>query len=117
MMDEPTHQIHLTRRKASWLLVLTIPVALIGTAVLRSIITIAWCGISGCSGGGFGRSSEPSVVAAVGASAIVGVLWFGALAAVPWLAPAKVRLAIATGVGVVIAFLILVSGTEGFSPA
>jgi len=55
-----------------------LPLSLITGYFLLFMSTLTWCGISGCSGGGFGRISEPNVAAAV--SLLVGA---GAVAALP----------------------------------
>lgn len=102
------------RRKASWFLALTIPVAILGTGILLAFTIFSWCGISGCSGGGFGRIPDPSLAGAVLFSGIAGLLWFSALAAVPWLTPRWLRFTISAVVGIVAAVLVLLTGTDGF---
>src|SRR5690554_4483936 len=97
--DTDTRGIRLARRKASWFLLLTIPVAVVGSALLLGFTSFSWCGISGCSGGGFGRIPEPSLAGALVFSGLAGLLWFAALAAVPWLTPRWARCALAAILG------------------
>lgn len=110
----PLKRVHLTRVGASWWLLLTVPLALMLSYFLLIIITLAWCGVSGCSGGGFGRVSDPDEVLAIGASLVSGVIWFGAIGAVPWLGPRRARLVVAAIIALVIALLMLLVGTGGF---
>ena len=104
----------LFRRRASWFLLLTIPIAIVGSGILILFTVFSWCGISGCSGGGFGRIPEPSLSGALVFSALAGLLWFSALAAVPWLTPRWLRFTISAVVGVVATLLVLLTGTDGF---
>lgn len=106
--------VHLTRRRASWWLALTVPMAMVVSYVLLIVITLAWCGVSGCSGGGFGRVSDPEEWLAIGSALAAAVLWFGAIGAVPWLAPRRARLLIAAVAGITVGVLMLVVGTAGF---
>ncbi|MFC7406942.1 hypothetical protein [Georgenia alba] len=107
----------LTRRRASWFLLLTVPLAGVASFYLLVVTTIAWCGISGCSGGGYGLVSDPDEVLATLASVFAGLLWFAALAIPPWLRPARSRLLLAALVGVALAVVVLLWGTAGFARA
>jgi hypothetical protein len=98
----------------TWLLLLTVPVALLGSAFLLFVTTLPWCGVSGCSGGGFGRVSEPDAVLAVASGVAAALLWFCAIGLVPWLAPQRMRLVLAAVLGSAAGLLVLFVGTAGF---
>lgn len=112
--ERQSEPIELGKKPKPWFLLLTIPLAFIGTYIMLVVTEIAWCGVSGCSGGGFGRISDPSVGIAVGASVIAGVFWFVALAVPPWQRSTRVRLVVAISVGVFMAFMVLLWGTSWF---
>lgn len=112
--EVPHDRVRLTRRRANLWLLLTIPLALVISWFMLVITTLSWCGVSGCSGGGFGRVSDPSAGFAITASLLAGVMWFGALGTVPWLEPRRARLIIAVLVGISVCALVLVTGTAWF---
>lgn len=51
---------------------------------LLFMATLSWCGISGCSGGGFGRISDPDITAAVLYLVLAGVVVGLPVGIVPW---------------------------------
>ncbi|WP_426225170.1 hypothetical protein [Pseudarthrobacter sp. DSP2-3-2b1] len=57
-----------------------------------------WCGVSGCSGGGFGVSTGGEWVAVI-LSVVNGLIFAGAVFAVRWLYPARRRALIAVAAG------------------
>jgi len=65
------HEISLT-----FVLAIAVP-GLVLAGVLTFVASFAMCGISGCSGGGFGRSTDPSLTRGLLVAA-------GLLAAAPW---------------------------------
>lgn len=112
-MSEPRPaRIRVTRW--AWLLLATVPLAVGASFFLVFGIVLAWCGVSGCSGGGFGRTSDPDEVLAFTATGLAALIWFAALAAPPWIHPARIRFPIAGVAAVVIAALLLAYGTDGF---
>jgi hypothetical protein len=82
----------------------TVPVAIVLGLPLWAWAGLSWCGISGCSGGGFGVDSR-YVGTAVACTISAGVLMFVAIAAVPWFRPLVGRLFIALGIGAAYAVL------------
>ncbi|HWH25673.1 MAG TPA: hypothetical protein VNT53_03405 [Pseudolysinimonas sp.] len=90
------------KRPAGLHLLWTIPLALVVGAPFLIWAGLSWCGISGCSGGGFGvddRYAWQSVVCCL----IAGILVFAALAPVPWLRKVRARLVTSAAIGVVYA--------------
>lgn len=98
----------------AWLLIVTVPVACWLSVYLLVGITLGWCGISGCSGGGYGLTSDPDEFFSLTCAAIAAALWFAALAGPPWIRPPRRRLLVAGVAAVGLATLMLVSGTGGF---
>lgn len=80
----------------------TVPLAIVLGLPLWALAGFSWCGISGCSGGGFGVTSS-LVGTAVTCTIVAGLLMFVAIAAVPWFRPVVGRLFIALGIGAVYA--------------
>ena len=83
------------RRSPLWI---TVPVAAVVSAPVLLYGAIAYCGISGCSGGGFG----PSYVARGDTyicCVIIGALFALALVFVPWMRPAWIRLLASLAIG------------------
>lgn len=76
-----------------------VPGALILSLPLWIYAGIAWCGVSGCTGGGFGisRGGAPNAVISL---AISGFFMFLAFALVPWLRPLWARLVAALIIGI-----------------
>ncbi|MFL0410562.1 hypothetical protein [Microbacterium paludicola] len=98
-------------------LLATVPVALFASMYLVAGITIGWCGISGCSGGGYGLTSDPSEFFTFGCAALAALLWLAALALPPWLLPTRLRMIVAAIVALVLALAMLLIGTSGFARA
>lgn len=92
-----------TNPKAKHLL-WTVPVAIVLGLPLWVLAGLSWCGISGCSGGGFGVDSR-YVSTAVVCTIAVGALMSIAIVAVPWFRPVSGRLLIALGIGAAYAAL------------
>lgn len=91
------------RRPRRWPLLITVPVAVVLSAPVLLYGALAYCGISGCSGGGFG----PTTVArgdSYACCAIIGALFTLAVVFVPWIRPAWQRVLLSTGIGVVLGF-------------
>lgn len=83
----------------NWLhLLWTVPVAIIVSVPLWFWAGLSWCGISGCSGAGFGISRESQSTAWI-ALAISGVVMALAIGLVPWLRPLFARIGIAIVAG------------------
>jgi hypothetical protein len=82
----------------------TVPVATVLGLPLWAWAGLSWCGISGCTGGGFGVDSR-YVGTALACTISAGVLMFVAIAAVPWFRPVVGRLLIALGIGAAYAIL------------
>ena len=79
---------------------------------------LSWCGISGCSGGGFGRDIEETWVAIVACCIAAGALALPLLF-IPWVRRRAIRIPVAIVVAVAWGFLIaVVSHGEGpwFTP-
>jgi len=76
----------------------TVPLAIVLGLPLWAWAGLSWCGISGCSGGGFGVDLR-FVGTAVTCTVVAGVLMATAIAAVPWFRPVVGRLFIALGIG------------------
>ncbi|MDQ1609335.1 MAG: hypothetical protein QOE16_2067 [Microbacteriaceae bacterium] len=72
----------------------TVPVGLALGLPFWAWAGLSWCGISGCSGGGFGVYTD-FVGDAIACTVIAGLLLAGAIAAVPWSRSFSIRLAIA----------------------
>ncbi|MET3172531.1 UNVERIFIED_ORG: hypothetical protein ABIB52_000355 [Arthrobacter sp. UYCu721] len=64
----------------------TVPLAVLLSLPQGLVASLAWCGISGCSGGGFGVSSGTEWLA-VTMSVVNGFIFAVAVFAVPWLYP------------------------------
>ena len=76
-----------------------VPLALAAAVFLHILAAIAMCGISGCTGGGFGRSDDLRGLA-VAAVIAVGLVMATPLYAVRWTASRRTRLIVALVVGV-----------------
>lgn len=95
------------RRKPALHLLWAVPLAVLLCLPLAAIAGINWCGISGCSGGGWGLSLD-SVGIAVGACVGAAVVMAIALASVPWMKPHGLRIVIAVLLGALWGLLIAV---------
>lgn len=85
-------------RKLLW----TVPLAVLLTVPQWLVAMFAWCGISGCSGGGFGVSTGSEWLA-VTLSAVNGLIVAVAVFAVPWLYPTGRRVLVAVAAGLLFA--------------
>jgi hypothetical protein len=101
MSDSKVADLGKSRAKHLWW---TVPLAFVLGVPLWSVAGLTWCGISGCTGGGFGVDSR-HVNIAVGCTISAGVLMFVAIAAVPWFRSVVGRLFIALGIGAAYAIL------------
>jgi hypothetical protein len=96
------------QHRYAWHLVWSIPLALAVAAFAMYFSTMEWCGVSGCSGAGFGRISDPNLVAAI--------LWLIAgcviaaipIMAVPWSAKRELRFVVALYYACVVGLVALV---------
>lgn len=102
-MPSPSEQDRRVRHPAAplwWAL----PLALLVAIPIQVLASFMVCGISGCSGGGFGRTDDlrvPAMVAFAVSGAVVALpVWL-----VPWHPRRGVRLPVAAGVGVAVALL------------
>jgi hypothetical protein len=79
-----------------------VPVALAAGYPVWVVAAFSWCGISGCSGGGFGVYTD-FVGLAIACAILAGVLLAATIAAVPWSQSwsrfLAIRLVIAVGIG------------------
>lgn len=89
-----------TPRRFAWLhLLWSIPAAVAYAAVPLFLASLEKCGISGCSGGGYGVSYGDPVVTMSLVLVAVGIL-VTPIIAVPWIRSWKVRLVTAVIIGV-----------------
>lgn len=91
-----------------------VPVGLFVTFCGAVWMTLNWCGVSGCSGGGFGRISDPSLGGVLGTAVVIAAVWAVPLALVPWTRSRGARLGAGLIVGVVVATLTMFASTTGF---
>ncbi|GAB3705129.1 hypothetical protein [Mariniluteicoccus flavus] len=88
-----------------WWLLLTVPLAALASAVPLFMSWINLCGISGCSGGGYGVSYGPEPISWL-LNALIGVFFGLAVGLLPWGRPRPRLIA-----GAVIAVVVLVALT------
>ncbi|MDQ0665452.1 hypothetical protein QFZ35_003950 [Arthrobacter ulcerisalmonis] len=81
-------------RKLWW----SVPLAVLLSLPQWMVASFAWCGISGCSGGGFGVATGSEWIAVI-LSAVNGVILAVAVLAVRWLYPTRNRAVIALAAG------------------
>jgi hypothetical protein len=82
----------------------TVPLAVLLSYPQWLVAGLAWCGISGCSGGGFGVSTGTEWLA-VTMSAVNGLIFAVAVFAVRWLYPTRRRALIALAAGTLFGLL------------
>lgn len=99
----------LARRRVSWWLLLTVPLAVLVTLGCLMLGSLLWCGISGCGGGGLGRISDPDPLPVLLPSALAALAWFEAVAVVPWLEPFRLRAGVAAATGAAAALLVFIA--------
>ncbi|AQP48327.1 hypothetical protein BW730_13270 [Tessaracoccus aquimaris] len=92
----------------------TVPIALAVTWLAGVWMTINWCGISGCSGGGFGRISDPSLGGVLVGSALIAFVWFAIVAIIPWHTSRRMRLILAVVAGLLMSTAMTLIGTSAF---
>jgi len=102
-VPSPTEQDRRVRQPATHLW-WALPLALLVAIPVQVVASFMVCGISGCSGGGFGRTDDLRVAAMV-AFAVSGAVVALPVLLVPWHPRRRVRLAVAAGAGVVVALL------------
>ncbi|WP_130177963.1 hypothetical protein [Cryobacterium sp. SO1] len=91
-----------------------VPVAILLCLPAAVLAGISWCGISGCSGGGYGLDTSDAglaVQACVFAAVVMGLPF----ALIPWLKPRTVRIVLALPIGAVWGLLMAVV-THGIFP-
>lgn len=76
-----------------------VPLAMLFSVPQWLVAAFAWCGISGCSGGGFGVSTTSEWLALT-LTVVNGVIMAVAVFAVPWLYPTGKRAVVAVAAGV-----------------
>lgn len=102
-------------RAASLLhLIWAVPIGLAVSWVASFWMTLNWCGVSGCSGGGFGRISEPSLLNTLLGSALILVAWVALLWLAPWHTSHAVRVVVGLVVGLGFAIVLTLASTAGF---
>jgi hypothetical protein len=87
-----------------WSLLWAVPLAFMLSLPQWFVAAFAWCGISGCSGGGFGVATGTEWLA-VTLSALNGVIFAAAVFAVPWLYPTRKRALVALIAGALFGLL------------
>lgn len=105
-----------TPRRWLWALhlVWVLPIVLVAHFFALFWITLTWCGVSGCSGGGYGRISDPSLGLALLGGFVVVLVWCAAIGGLPWHPSPQRRLVVGAAVGVVLALVTLLAGTSFF---
>ena len=91
---------------SAWHLLWAVPVAVLVALALDLVAAISWCGISGCSGGGFGVTTDGrplSVLLVLGSGLAVGA----PVALVRWTGRRAARMAVAALVGAAWAGVVL----------
>ena len=88
------------RRQLLW----AVPLAVLLSLPQWLVAAFAWCGISGCGGGGFGVSTTSEWLALT-LTVVNGVIMAVAVFAVPWLYPTGKRALVAVAAGVLFALV------------
>lgn len=89
-------------------LVWALPLGLVLAYFALVFSTWEWCGISGCSGGGFGRISSPNFLMAVAWLLGAGVVAALPLGVVPWSPKRELRAVVALYYGAIVCLVGLV---------
>jgi hypothetical protein len=106
-MDEPKTQRFFSRRLLH--LLWTVPLAAAASVLPYLYGVINLCGISGCTGGGFGVSYGPEIES-LACAIIIGAFFTLAILIVPWLLPHRLRALIAAIIGAAIAGYLVFGG-------
>ena len=91
------HGVRTSRRRAMHLF-WAVPLAALISVPIRFIGSIALCGISGCSGGGFGRYTDDQAQSWI-SCAVIGVIFALAVGLIPWIRPGGVRVCLGLAAG------------------
>ena len=91
-----------------------VPLLLVVTYAALVFIVLSWCGVSGCSGGGFGRVSEPWIGGTVAGGAIIALAWFTAVFGLRWHSSVRLRVYAGIAIGLGFAFTTAMVGTANF---
>lgn len=105
-METPSDPLARSHKHLLWLL-LTIPVAAALSWVPFVFSAINLCGVSGCSGAGYGVSYGPLGIS-IALTVLIGLFFFLAAAAPPW-GPVRRRLILSGLLGLGVAALLTVS--------
>ncbi|MEO9254359.1 MAG: hypothetical protein ABI305_02380 [Tepidiformaceae bacterium] len=87
-----------TSRRHAAHLFWSVPLAAIISAPIWFVGGISLCGISGCSGGGFGRDTSYQVQSWI-SCVVIGVIFALAVGLVPWIRPGRVRVCLGVAAG------------------
>ena len=91
-----------------------VPVAILICLPASAVAGLSWCGISGCSGGGYGLDTSDAGLA-IRACIFAAVVMAIPFALIPWLKPRTVRIVLAVPIGVLWGLLMAVV-THGIFP-
>ena len=91
-----------------------VPVAILICLPASAVAGLSWCGISGCSGGGYGLDTSDAGLA-IRACIFAAVVMAIPFALIPWLKPRTVRIVLAVPIGVLWGVLMAVV-THGIFP-
>ena len=95
------------KRRPALHLFWAIPIAILLCVPLAGLTGISWCGISGCSSGGWGISTD-YVGLAIGVCIGAAIIMAVPLSVIPWLRPLGLRIVIAVVLGAFWGLLIAV---------
>ncbi|POH64967.1 MULTISPECIES: hypothetical protein [Cryobacterium] len=91
-----------------------VPVVILISLPAAAVAGISWCGISGCSGGGYGLDTSDAGLA-VRACIFAAVVMTVPFALIAWLKPRTVRIVVALAIGTLWGLLVAVV-THGIFP-
>lgn len=113
-MTTPVRQPKPSGSRWAWHLLWVLPIVLFAHFVALFWITLAWCGVSGCTGSGFGRISDPSLGLVLFGGLVVALVWCAAIGGLPWHPSPRRRLVAGAVAGIGIAVLTMLAGTSFF---